>query len=225
MTCAATPAGQILRQRARHLFADPTAIGDALGARRTLRGGVSVAAGPCPCPCALEISVLGSRHPPVAPPSAAAYEVIAGDKHRLGSSMLVRIIDLGPFDIRAIENDNRFNIEVPAERPSQLFARQGQQLAARRGLRIQLVLAYPLAGVRGRRHVLAQAAGEALVACIRQVQVGRLPGNQCSTLHSASAPCPEDTSRKDKQGGFVEAALPREKRAKPLNSGRRLSRP
>lgn len=153
-----TAAGQILLQRARRLLADHATIGDALDAQRALRSGsVTVAAGPY----ALEISVteavarLSRRHPRL------QIELIEGDWRRLGPLMLAGNIDLGLFDIRIVENDNRFHTETMPAHPGHFFARQGHPLAGRRGLGIQQVLAYPLVGMRGPYQVLAEAVGPA----------------------------------------------------------------
>lgn len=153
-----TAAGQTLLQRARRLLADHAAIGDALDAQRTLRSGsVTLAAGPY----ALEVSALEAvarlsrRHPRL------QIELVEGDWRRLAPLMLAGNLDIGLFDHRLIEDDNRFRTEPMPAHPGHFFTRQGHPLAGRRGLTTRQVLAYPLVGVRAPYQVLAEAAGPA----------------------------------------------------------------
>jgi DNA-binding transcriptional LysR family regulator len=101
------------------------------------------------------VTCLSRRHPQL------QIELIEGDWRRLGPLMVAGNIDLGLFDVRIVEKDNRFVVEPLPAHPGSFFVRHGHPLAGRQGLNIRQVLAYPLVGVRAYDHVLAEAAGPA----------------------------------------------------------------
>jgi len=140
-----TPQGKVLLARARRLLDDAAGIHDALDDYQNLRSGrVTIGAGPYP----LELSViesvvrLATRHP------LLQIDVVEGLWREFGPKLLSGEVEVAVMESSIVAADPRFQVDALPVHQGCFYCRAGHPLAARSGLTLPQIFAYPLVGIQ-----------------------------------------------------------------------------